>query len=178
MPRLFFALQPALAQNVALLESIAPVIALLGSQPVPAENLHATLCFIGEVEAERLDALREAVSGLRARPVEVGFDRLEYWETPKILCATTSGNTSAAESLSVALSAAASAAGFSPDIKPLRAHLTLARKIPAARASEIPRPLPLESVLLLRADSFVLMSSHREGERSIYSVVNSWPLYG
>ena len=58
---------------------------------VPAENLHATLCFIGAVEDEKLDALRAAAASIRGRPATLRFDALEYWETPKILCATAPG---------------------------------------------------------------------------------------
>ena len=47
MLRLFFALQPTLEQNTALTAHVAPLVAQLEAQPVPAQNLHATLCFIG-----------------------------------------------------------------------------------------------------------------------------------
>jgi 2'-5' RNA ligase len=176
--RLFFALAPALEQNSALMAEVAPLIAQLGSQPVPAQNLHATLCFIGSIEEERLDALRAAAASLRGRPARLRFDALEYWETPKILCATSSRDSSDANELAIALGEAAVAAGFSPDIKPFRAHLTLARKISAAHAATVPWPLPLIPPVVLRAEKFWLMSSRREGAVSIYSAVDSWPLYG
>jgi len=175
--RLFFALQPTQEQNAALTAQVAPLIAQLGAQPARAENLHATLCFIGAIEAARLDALRAAAATLRGRPVRLFFDALEYWETPKILCATASRDSSSASELSIALGEAAVAAGFSPDIKPFRAHLTLARKISAAQAATVPWPLPLLPPMVLRAEKFSLMSSRREGEVSIDSAVDSWPLY-
>jgi 2'-5' RNA ligase len=177
MLRLFFALQPALEQNTALMAEVEPLIAQLGSQPAPAENLHSTLCFIGSIEEERLDALRAAAASLRGRPAKLRFDALEYWETPKILCATSSRDSSEANELAIALGEAAVAAGFSPDIKPFRAHLTLARKISAAQAATVPWPLPLLPPMVLRAEKFSLMSSRREGAISIYSAVDSWPLY-
>jgi 2'-5' RNA ligase len=177
MLRVFFALQPALEQNTELIEHVAPLIAQLGSQPVPAANLHATLCFIGSMEEERLDALRAAAASLRGRPVRLRFDALEYWETPKILCATASRDSSEASELAIALGEAAVAAGFAPDIKPFRAHLTLARKISAQHAATVPLPLPIVPPMVMRSDKFVLMSSRREGLVSIYSPVDSWPLY-
>jgi 2'-5' RNA ligase len=175
--RLFFALQPSTAQSVALADHVAPLIAQLGAVPVPAQNFHATLCFIGSIDDERLDALRAAAAGLRGRPVQMSLDVLEYWETPKILCATSSRDSSSATELSIALGEAVVAAGFSPDIKPFRAHLTLARKISATQASTVPWPLPLMPPVVMRADKFVLMSSRREGAVSIYSAVDSWALY-
>jgi len=177
MLRLFFALQASLAQNTALTAYVAPLVAQLEGRAVPAENLHATLCFVGAVEEERLEALRAAVATIRGRPVRLRFDALEYWETPKVLCATASRDSSEASELAIALGEAVVAAGFAPDIKPFRAHLTLARKIAAAQAVTVPLPLPLEPPMVMRADNFVLMSSRREGERSIYSAVETWPLY-
>src|SRR5215217_5811664 len=113
--RLFFALQPTLAQCLELTESVAPLIAQLGAQPVPAQNLHATLCFVGETDPARLDALSATAATLRGRPVRLNFDALEYWETPKILCATASRDSSEATELAIALGEAAVAAGFAPD---------------------------------------------------------------
>jgi len=69
------------------------------------------------------------------------------------------------------------AAGFAPDIKPFRAHLTLARKIAPTTAATAPLPLPLVPPTVLRAENFLLMSSRREDGVSIYSAVDSWPLY-
>ena len=177
MLRLFFALQPAPEQNAALAAEVAPLIAQLAAQPAPPANLHATLCFIGAIEPERLDGLRAAAASLRGRPIRLRFDALEYWETPKILCATASRDSSSATELSIALGEAAVAAGFSPDIKPFRAHVTLARKISAAQAATVPWPLPLMPPVVVNADKFLLMSSRREGTVSIYSAVDSWPLY-
>jgi 2'-5' RNA ligase len=181
MLRLFFALQPTPEQCAALAAQVAPLVAQLGAplgaRVSPPENLHATLCFVGAVEPSRLDALRAAAATLRGRPVRLNFDALEYWETPKILCATASRDSSSATELSIALGEAAVAAGFSPDIKPFRAHLTLARKISAAQSATVPWPLPLEPSTVMSADRFVLMESRRNDLRSVYSAVDSWPLY-
>ena len=177
MLRLFFALQPTLEQSNVLAAEVAPLVAQLGVQASVPQNLHATLCFVGAIDPARLDALRAAAASLRGRPVSLKFDAIEYWETPKILCATTSRDSSSASELAIALGEAAVAAGFSPDIKPFRAHLTLARKISSGQAATVPWPLPLMAPIVMRSDKFVLMSSRREGARSIYSVVDSWPLY-
>ena len=116
--------------------AVAPLVAQLGAQAVPAENLHATLCFIGAVPEEELDAAaRRRRRSVRGRPRRrCDFDALEYWEKPKILCATAAEDvvrrrvSSRRDSVKPRV-----AAGFTPDIKPFRAHLTLARKVRAAR---------------------------------------------
>jgi 2'-5' RNA ligase len=55
--RLFFALQPEAGQSAALVERVAPWAARLEAQRVPAENIHATLCFFGTVALGHLARL-------------------------------------------------------------------------------------------------------------------------
>ncbi len=173
MLRLFFALQPTREQNLALTAQVAPLI--VGAQPMPAENLHATLCFVGAIEPDRLDDLRSAAAGVRGRPVALSFDTLEHWSVPKVLCATASQESPPATALATALGEAAVAAGFSPDIKPFRAHLTLAKKFRGDLSVAFPRSLAPPTIV--RCDQFVLMESRRDDSGSVYSAVDSWPLY-
>ena len=72
MLRLFFALQPTPEQNIAITAQVAPLI--VGAQPVRADNLHATLCFIGALGPQRLDGLRAVAATVHARRVELRFD--------------------------------------------------------------------------------------------------------
>src|SRR5690349_3669210 len=129
MLRLFFALQPAPELGARILAGAAPLLAELGAQATPVSNLHATLCFLGAVEPDRLDAVRAAAQKVRAPRCQTEFDTFEYWEKPRIIVAGASRESPATMSLSARLHEAMSAAGFVPDAKPFRAHLTLARKI-------------------------------------------------
>jgi 2'-5' RNA ligase len=178
MLRLFFALQPKAEQSAALTEQVAPLVTRLKGQRVPAENLHATLCFIGAVSEEKLDALQAAVTAIRARPATLHFDSLEYWRKPSVVCATAADTTAAAPArvLAERLAEATIAAGFSPDVKPFRAHVTLARKVQAPIAAECEWPRALAPSLTVHCDRFALMQSRRGETGSIYSVVNSWAL--
>jgi 2'-5' RNA ligase len=176
--RLFFALQPAPDQGAALVERAAPLVAQLQARRMPAENLHATLCFIGAVAPQDLDRLKSAAAAVHAQPASLRFDTLEYWHKARVLCATAGGGELAApvRALAESLQAAVLEAGFAPDVKPFRAHLTLARKVPAVRAAQCEWPQPLTPPLLMRCENFVLMQSRRAESGSMYSVVNSWPL--
>jgi 2'-5' RNA ligase len=178
--RLFFALMPEAAAAARLMEQVAPLVALLQARDVPAENFHATLCFVGEVGPDRVDALRAVAAGIRGIRAAVRFDALEVWDKPKILCATapSEGAAAPAEKLSHDLGESLVAAGFAPDIKPFRAHLTLGRKVNAQVLTDagLTFPRAIDESLLMTADRFVLMSSRRDGDRSIYSVVDSWLL--
>jgi RNA 2',3'-cyclic 3'-phosphodiesterase len=179
MLRLFFALQPAPEQNSALVDGVAPLVSQLGALRVPPENLHVTLCFLGAVAPQDVARLLAVAAAQRSRRAELYLDALEYWHGPRILCATAGENFAGASARELAeqLGSAAVAAGFTPDIKPFRAHLTLARKILAASAAQCEWPRPLAPPVLVRCDRFVLMESRRGESGSIYSVVDSWPLY-
>jgi 2'-5' RNA ligase len=176
MLRIFFALQPTAKQSAAMLARTAPVVEKLKGQRVPAENLHATLCFVGAVAEEKIDALRAAAATVRAAALKLRFEQLEFWDKPRVLCATGSKESEAAHDLAQRLAEAAIAAGFAPDIKPFRAHLTLARKVDAAEAARIEWPRALSPAMTVRCDRFVLMQSRREEGGSIYSALESWVL--
>jgi 2'-5' RNA ligase len=178
MLRVFFALQPTSRQNSALVEAVAPLVATLHGQRVPAENLHATLCFIGAVADEKLEVLKGAAQEVRGRALTMRFDQLDYWVKPRVLCATATETVDPAQALSAQLADASVAAGFAPDAKPFRAHLTLARKVEPARAAECEWPRPLAPPITMHCDRFVLMRSERGESGSIYSVVSEWPLDG
>jgi 2'-5' RNA ligase len=177
MLRLFFALQPTPDQGEELLANSAALAVELGGQRVPPGNLHVTLCFIGAVAPEKLYLILETASRVRGAPVTLCFEAFEYWEKPRVLCATAPAATwSTASKLSQALAEATIAAGFAPDAKPFRAHLTLARKLNVDAAMRVEWPRPMSPPLTLRCDRFALMESRRGESGSLYSVVESWPL--
>jgi 2'-5' RNA ligase len=179
MPRLFFALRPVEEQGAALLADFEFRFAEHGISVIPPGNLHATLCFLGVVDAARVPALREAASRVHGRKVSLRFDALEYWAKPQIVCATASpAGVVGADTLARAICDEVIAAGFSPDIKPFRAHLTLARKVRAAKGAKLALPQTLQPGFVVRCENFELMESRRGERGSIYSVVESWPLDG
>jgi RNA 2',3'-cyclic 3'-phosphodiesterase len=175
--RLFFALQPEPAAAAELVAQIAPLVAELRGQAVPASNVHATLCFLGQVPEQRFEALRAVADGVTGHVEPLSFDLLEVWRKPRVLCATApEASAPGVSALAERLCAAARAAGFVPDLKPFRPHLTLGRKIDLERAEQSAWPRSLEPGLVVSAEKFVLMESRRGEHGSIYSVVDSWPL--
>jgi 2'-5' RNA ligase len=103
-------------------------------------------------------------------PIEVTFGRIEHWSRPQALVVTTAGEPAAARALAEALKAAAVAAGFTPDLKPFRAHVTVARKV--LRAPSLPQLAPLRWC----CGSFALIDSRSEAGAPVYSVVESHTL--
>lgn len=177
MRRLFFALQPTPELFQSLTECAAPWVARLRAQAVVPSNLHATLCFIGAVPREKIDALLAAAAQVRGARVALEFDAFEVWKKPRILCVTASRESPAANALAVALRDASVAAGFTPDAKPFRAHVTLARKTRAVEAEKISWPQKISPGFVVRCERFALMESQPGKHGSIYSALHEWPLY-
>lgn len=95
-----------------------------------------------------------------------------------MLVAAATRESNEANALSMALQEATTAAGFAADRKTFRAHLTLARKIRADDAEKISWPQKISPGFVVRCEKFSLMQSAKSEHGSIYSVIDSWPLYG
>ncbi len=85
--RLFFALWPD-DETRQVLAEFSQSLAHMDFKQVPAYNFHVTLVFLGQVNAETVCLLKQAVVGVAAQPFVLNFDSLTYWSRPKILCLT------------------------------------------------------------------------------------------
>jgi 2'-5' RNA ligase len=179
--RLFFALWPDAEQRGALAHATRKSVRSCGGRPVPVQSLHVTLAFLGSVPEGRVPELdriarRVADAFPAAQPLLLTFDRLAHWARPQILCALGSEEPAAdtdaasAPALAATLKNETAAAGFSPDLKPFRAHLTVARKVAHA-----PTALALQPVLW-RFDAFALIESRTDPAGPVYSVIESYLL--
>ena len=144
--RLFFALWPEPAQQATLAEAARNVVERSGGHAVPAENLHITLVFLGSVPEPDIDSVEriaEKVAGeVGQAPVSVALDVFEHWQKPRIICLTTQQPASAATSrIAELLLERLTAAGFSPDIRPFRPHVTVARKVSRGGTTSMLPPL-------------------------------------
>jgi len=172
--RLFFALWPEEAARLALATGTARAVRHCGGRPVPAANLHVTLMFLGSVSSERIPEVRSLARAVAAacaqeQPLALTFDRLVHWSVPHILCALAEAPDAAAR-LAAALKDVAAATGFAPDLKPFRAHVTVARKV--LHAAHLPALRPV----LWCFNDFALIDSRTEPSGPIYSVIESYPL--
>lgn len=181
--RLFFALWPSTEQQGAIADAAREFVQGSGARGVPDTNLHVTLAFLGSVPEARVEELvaiarRVAASGAARPPLRIAFDRVEYWKKAQVLCAvpsrlapeTRSTNADAA-SLAAALKIDLVAAGFTPDLKPFRAHVTLARKVPRRSNWNLClRPVSW------RFTGFSLIESRTAASGALYSIVESWLL--
>lgn len=161
--RLFFALplSPRLQQRIAHWRA---GLALPRCRPVPPENLHLTLKFLGMVADDRLPALLAIAGALHPPRFGLVLAHLDCWHGGILHLAP--GKTPARMlRLVEALDAALEAQGYAREGRVFRAHLTLARDCRAPVHAETPR-------FALEARRFVLMES-RDGR---YDELASWPL--
>jgi 2'-5' RNA ligase len=169
----FFALWPTAAERRALSEAAAAAVGASGGRAVPEQNLHATLAFLGGVPEARIGALaalgREVAGAWApgALPLTLTFEALAHWTKARLLCALAGAEPALVQALAAQLKSAALAAGFSPDLKPFRTHVTLARKIAHA-----PARAPLASVRW-QCTAIALVESRATAEGSVYSVLES-----
>lgn len=174
--RLFFAFWPEDAARAALTDAAGKAVRHSGGRPVPAANLHVTLAFLGTVPERRTDELRRLARAQAAayaceRPIALTFERFDYFRRAQVLCVLAAEDDSAAaQPIARALQDASAAAGFNPDLKPFRAHVTVARKVMRATV-----PAALRTVVW-EFSAFALVSSRTEPAGPVYSVVESYPL--
>lgn len=171
--RLFFALWPDETMRQTLAQATRKAARASGGRPVPADNLHVTLAFLGSVPERRLPELatiaRAAALGAERR-LELAFDRLEYWRAAHLLCASPAETPAAVAALARRLQDRLAAGGFAPDLKPFRPHVTVARKV--VRASDVERMHPV----LWRFAELALIESRTLPAGALYSVVESYAL--
>jgi 2'-5' RNA ligase len=129
--RVFVALQipPAVRRNLG--EFLATLRAI-SSQPrwVRTENLHVTLKFIGEVQAERLGDIRAALSAVRSdRAVALDFRGAGFFpneKRPRVFWAGIEASANLAR-LAGDIDRALEKLGVPSEKRPFSPHLTLAR---------------------------------------------------
>ena len=170
--RVFFALWPSDAERRALAAATQAQIEAAAGRAVPLADLHVTLAFLGDVAAARLGELaglgqQVAVSWQGPIPIELSFERLACWRRPQILCVLERAPGEPAALLAGALKRAALAAGFAPDLKPFRAHVTVARKVVQLRSAAAIEKVTWESAAL------ALVESRGGAAGPLYSVLES-----
>lgn len=168
MARLFFALWPG-EKGAGELAIVAQALAQLAKgKPTPAEKIHLTLAFLGEIDEERARAARLAASGVRASAFSFALDIVGSFKRAGVAWAGTAKPVADLERLQSSLARRLVAAGFEFEERPFAAHITLARRI-ARRVPPAPIP-PFE----WRAREFTLVRTEPGSGR--YTIVERWPL--
>lgn len=180
--RLFFALWPDEAMRQAMAHATRKAARASGGRPIADGNLHVTLAFLGSVPERRLSELAEIARGaaenLRAafagagpagNPLELTFDRLEYWRAAQLLCTLPTEPPAPVTALARKLQDLLAGRGFATDLKPFRPHVTVARKVVRPGAMDRMHPV------VWRFTELALVESRTLPEGAFYRVVESYP---
>lgn len=168
--RIFFALWPDEETRRALAGLAKLHLASGDGRRVAAANLHLTLEFLGSVDSVTRACVERAAQSVSASAFELELQCLGYWPRARILWSAPRETPPALTGLIDALREALLVCGQRPESRPFRAHVTLARKVPAAlkTARHAPIRWPVRDFHLLVSESA------RHGVR--YRALNRWPL--
>ena len=166
--RLFFALDCPPTQCKAIAQWRAE-LGLRAGKPVPADNFHLTLLFLGAVPLAQIGEVCEAAGKVRmpGQALRISLDRLQVWHRAEVLSLAPEQASPELLRLVYALEQAMLPFGFEETAREFRPHLTLARDY---RAPEPESATPPE--FFLRAERFALFESHK----GRYRVLQDWPL--
>ncbi|WP_313643804.1 RNA 2',3'-cyclic phosphodiesterase [Pseudomonas sp.] len=166
--RLFFALPVSDSQRRAIAHWRRG-LNLRSGKPVPSENFHLTLLFLGDVDAAQVPAICAAVDTLTRpqAPLRLVLDRLNSWQRAGVLALEPQETPAALRQFVYALQQALLPMGFGEQGREYRPHLTLSRDFrhQAPEAGVAPE-------FFLDAQVFTLYES-RKGR---YWPLAQWPL--
>ncbi|WP_085694094.1 MULTISPECIES: RNA 2',3'-cyclic phosphodiesterase [unclassified Pseudomonas] len=166
--RLFFALDCPPAQRKAIAQWRSALNLRVG-KPVPADNFHLTLLFLGAVPLAQIAQVCEAAAKVSTpgAALRISLDRLQVWRKAGVLSLAPEQAPPALLRLVYALEQAMLPFGFEEPPRVFRPHLTLMR--------DFREPVPESATppeFFLRAERFALFESHK----GRYRALAEWPL--
>jgi len=132
-------------------------------------DLHMTLHFLGQVEAERVDVLRELGAAIEKRPFAMVLDTVGHFRRPQVLWAGLSSVPGELGALHAQLGEGLRARGFASEARAFHPHVTLARKVRQAPPAGPLAPLTWPVTELVLVES-------RGGEVPHYHPIGRWPI--
>jgi 2'-5' RNA ligase len=174
--RLFFALWPDDATRARLADAVREFVPAGAGRLQRPDQWHVTLEFLGDVPEPRLQGVLDsgAAAAAGAAAFKLEFDLVEHWKRPQVLCLAASSTPGPLAALVSSLTAQLRMRGFTPESRPFKPHVTLARRIlrspPSATGEPLRRPLQWP----VRA--FVLVQSVTDPEGARYVELASWPV--
>jgi 2'-5' RNA ligase len=169
MERLFFALWP----DHETRERIYVVSKMLPEKYgrwVPKDNLHITLVFLGNIDAQQSQAIQQGASEIRNQSFSLKMDRTGKWPRAKVFWLAPTTMPNELTSLVTKLNKSAIDCGIKVESRPYSPHVTLARKAkgPVPRLDLIPFEWTIKS--------FALVQSNTLQDGAVYEVIKSWDL--
>lgn len=168
--RLFFALWPDEAARARLAESVSAVVAGIAGRPVPVENWHVTVAFLGDVDAEQQRCVEAAADAVVCPAFTLSLNQYGYWPRPQVVWLGAQVCPAALQALVRDLGLGLRGCGIQLDDRPFAVHLTLLRKV--HRRPVLTRAEPIA----WSVEALALVESELSTSGATYRVVRSWPL--
>ena len=169
--RVFFALVPPPEVQQALGKLAREIARRAHGRPVPADNMHVTLAFIGAWPVARLQLLLDTGAVVRGERLHIVLDKQGGFRRAGIAWMGPSDPPAALMRLQASLAAALTNAGVPFDAsQSFNPHVTLARSFRG------PCPRGETSPIAFDVDRFSLMLSETRQEGARYRKLNDWPL--
>jgi len=168
MKRLFFALWPD-DETRKRIEKVNQSINSASLKKVKCGNFHVTLVFLGHVDAEAHVLISEGAQNISAQSFILEFDRLDYWQKPRILCLTATQYDAKLSALVDALRHVCIDCGIKIEERIYKPHITLARKALGNLDIDV-------DPIVWTAQSFCLLQSCSMPDGVQYQVLQRWQL--
>lgn len=168
--RAFYALLPPPALLPALGELARELARRAHGRPVPAENLHLTLAFVGTWPVAQLATLLAAGETVDAGAMRIVLDTQGGFRRAGTAWIAPSSPPRSLPALARAMALALAANGIANDERPFHPHMTLARRCRG--------PYPRDAVgpFAWQIDSIALIGSQTRAEGAHYTRLATWPL--
>lgn len=123
---------------------INPSLSEVEGNFVDRRNWHVTLVYIGAFEEENIPALHQAVGDIGPFEIRLRFDRITFWQRPKIASLNPRNTPTELERLVKGIEDRLRPFGFEPNERVYRPHITVARRARTFTDVPLARPLDLE----------------------------------
>ncbi len=165
--RMFVALWPDDEVRGRLAELLERCADQVGGRPVPRDNLHLTLAFLGDLIPPQITAVTGCLDALPSLCAELRLDRVGYWPKTGLVWVGSSVVDPSLAALVSELKRCLARLGFKPDTREFKPHVTLLRRAPRRVRVQSPNiHWPVSEVTLVRSTL---------GTRgSVYRVVGRW----
>lgn len=141
---IFFALWPSERQRELLRDTINPALSAVEGTSIDRRNWHVTLVYVGAFAEERIPQLSAAVATIEPVNIRLRFDRLTFWQRPKIACLDVMTIPPELEQLVGSIEKALLPFGITPQERTYRPHITASRRVRAFPEVRLTRNVELQ----------------------------------
>jgi 2'-5' RNA ligase len=146
--------------------------------PVPVENYHVTLAYIGTVNADREKMLIERLGEIKADSFPLLINKTDYWPTPKVLHLIPTMTPPRLLDLQRKVNKAIEHIGLPIETRPYRPHLTLYRKISQERFEQLEEDGLPEPHVDIAVEQFAIYESISDRDGVHYEKMDAFDLIG